>query len=339
MIDIHSPGKLMLSGEYAVLEGAPAVLCPSHHQVHVHIGFAEEHHIVRSVTIDDNPALFHLEDTQLVWDCDEAMASRMDLIRCVVETLLVHRQIRPDMPLCDILIDSREFIDEESGQKFGVGSSAAVSVSLVRALLQWNCRAMNDRLVFNLAAKAHARFQSGRGSQADVAACTYNELICYQSKRTSIIPWPDELYCAAIWTGESVSTSSFLSRLEMWSSNQPVSYYDKFNSLKDSAVEIADAFINNQASTIVRLLEDYSALLEAIGQEAEIPIISTRHQYIRSLATDAALRYKPSGAGGGDYGLVFTQHRDLLERFMNQLSDHNLRHSFMLQSDRQSIAS
>jgi phosphomevalonate kinase len=45
--------------------------------------------------------------------------------------------------------------------------------------------------------------------------------------------------------------------------------------------------------------------LEDLGTRAEIPVLSDDHRQLRRLAEEAGATYKPSGAGGGDFGLVF----------------------------------
>ncbi len=322
----------MICGEYAVIEGAPAILAPSHHQARVQIDLAEERHTVTSSLFSDQPQAFSLTHHRAHFDPEPDDPSSVSLLRCVLDTLLMHRQIKSDMPLCQVHIDSSEFIDVDSGCKLGVGSSAAVCVALVRALLEWNCRAMNDPLVFNLAAKAHSLFQGGRGSNADIATCTHDQLICYQSSKSSLLNWPAGLLIASIWTGRSASTTRMLQRLDLWRASHSEDYGHHMTTMKTVAVGVAELFFSPEpnADTIVTQIREYTRQLESFAEAAGLAVFSEAHQRLADRAVAQRLVYKPSGAGGGDYGLVLTTNPDDLERFMQQLDPVETRYCRLL---------
>src|SRR5699024_12240761 len=78
------------------------------------------------------------------------------------------------------LIVKRELADE-NGIKYGLGSSAAVVVSVVEAILtRFMSKVTQRSLVFKLAAIAHVNTQ-GSGSGEDVAASVYGGLLSYAS--------------------------------------------------------------------------------------------------------------------------------------------------------------
>ncbi len=41
-----------------------------------------------------------------------------------------------------------------------------------------------------------------------------------------------------------------------------------------------------------------------------MPILSDEHHALRRIAVDCGVRYKPSGAGGGDFGIGFATDED-----------------------------
>src|SRR5699024_1921891 len=70
---------------------------------------------------------------------------------------------------------------DENGIKYGLGSSAAVVVSVVEAILtRFMSKVPQRSLVFKLAAIAHVKTQ-GSGSGADIAASVYGGLLSYAS--------------------------------------------------------------------------------------------------------------------------------------------------------------
>jgi phosphomevalonate kinase len=44
-----------------------------------------------------------------------------------------------------------------------------------------------------------------------------------------------------------------------------------------------------------------------------MPIVSEAHRRLRNLAVRCGVRYKPSGAGGGDFGIAFSNDAGRLE--------------------------
>jgi phosphomevalonate kinase len=44
-----------------------------------------------------------------------------------------------------------------------------------------------------------------------------------------------------------------------------------------------------------------------------MPILSQEHRWLRRLAVESGVRYKPSGAGGGDLGIAFATDSDRLQ--------------------------
>lgn len=332
MIRVEVPGKLMICGEYAVIEGAPAILAPSHHRAIVTIDLAEECHTVISSLFPNRIEHFRLTPEGTRFTPEPEDQAQVALLRCVLDSMLMHRQIKADMPLCEICIDSAQFVEPSSGDKLGAGSSAAVCVALVRALLEWNCRAVNDPLVFNLAAKAHSLFQNGRGSNADIATCTYGQLLCYQSSKSSLLNWPQGLLIASIWTGASASTTHMLQRLNLWQASNSDDYAQHMTAMKAIAVEVANLFFGakSNADAIVTQVREYTSLLESMAAAADLSVFSDTHRRLADRAVAQRLVYKPSGAGGGDYGLVLTTNADDLERFVQQLDPDEARHFSVL---------
>jgi len=53
--------------------------------------------------------------------------------------------------------------------------------------------------------------------------------------------------------------------------------------------------------------------LEKLGCEVGLPILSDEHRRLHRLARESGTRYKPSGAGGGDFGLAFATDPGLTE--------------------------
>jgi len=173
-----APGKIILSGEYAVLDGEPA------------ISMAIDRRAV--VTLDDNPD----------GECNLSTPgfSGSDQYR------IVDAVCGDARPAKNLVLDTRAFAVD--GDKIGIGSSAALSVALIAGLNE-----SGD--VLNEALLAHHTFQGGAGSGVDVATAVQGGLIEFEmrTRTVSSLAWPSGLYMRVIWTGVPTSTEAKLEKL------------------------------------------------------------------------------------------------------------------------------
>ena len=63
----------------------------------------------------------------------------------------------------------------------------------------------------------------------------------------------------------------------------------------------------------------YGKWLGKLGEASGADIVSAPHRALGQIAADAGLVYKPSGAGGGDIGLVFADDPNRLENARDAL--------------------
>ncbi|MDH3620514.1 MAG: hypothetical protein OER91_06475 [Gammaproteobacteria bacterium] len=173
-----APGKIVLSGEYAVLFGAPAVCMAVQRRAVVSVTDSPDGECHVSTPGYSGPDTFAVIDA-------------------------VSDGVRPAKA---IELDTRAFAAD--GNKIGVGSSAALTVALLAALHK-------STVVFDASLDAHRKFQGGTGSGVDIAAAVNGGLIEYemQSRTVRSLPWPDGLGMRVLWTGVSASTEAKLDRL------------------------------------------------------------------------------------------------------------------------------
>jgi mevalonate kinase len=63
----------------------------------------------------------------------------------------------------------------------------------------------------------------------------------------------------------------------------------------------------------------YYRSLTELGDAAGIPIISNTHQKIANLVWECGGFYKPSGAGGSDIGIAFTNDLQIKEAILEKI--------------------
>jgi phosphomevalonate kinase len=177
-VSASAPGKIVLSGEYAVLWDAPAVCMAVNRRAVAHVSPSADGECHLVTPGFDGMDRYDILDALL---CGERPANRFAL-------------------------DTTAFFDD--GRKTGIGSSAALTVALAAAI-----NGSSD--VAEVAMTAHRRLQGGKGSGVDIAAAVHGGLIEYtrSDARVRALRWPEGLAYRVIWTGVPASTERQLARL------------------------------------------------------------------------------------------------------------------------------
>lgn len=285
-----APGKVVLSGEYAVLDGAPAVAMAVNRRASVTVDAA----VPAAVA---SPGLSGEKDTRL--------------LDCVCEVLDIAR------PAAGIVLDTQPFSDTASGKKLGIGSSAALAVALVCALSPDDADLPR---VFAAALSAHRNFQDGRGSGVDVAASTAGGLVEY---RAGLAPrslsWPRELNYALLWSGVASST---LSKLAAYGREATAS---STNELRAVSIDLADRWQRGDVRRLLDGYRDYVETLQAFDVDHALGIFDAGHDALARYTTPDDTVYKPCGAGGGDVGIVLGADPDCVARFVRHAESRGFR--------------
>ena len=324
----------MLLGEYAVLFGHPAAVLAVNRSARVDLRSAEnDGWSATAPGFEEAEIEFELGGNHgFRWrePASEA-AQRLFLVEKVVGSLVAARLLDPeDLPPASITLDTREFFHPTASgvTKLGLGSSAALTVALTEALRCWS-HGRERRPIVDLAQllDLHRTFQGGHGSGIDLAASVTGGVVEYEltdggrSPSASSLELPENLHLVFIWTGRSASTGDFLARLDAGMNSdggEIAAVLDRLGSL--SAAGIAD-LRSGRVSALLDRVSDFGRAMERLGDAAGIPILSDEHLELRRLGDDLGVSYKPSGAGGGDVGIGFTDDPDLANAFAAKASD------------------
>jgi phosphomevalonate kinase len=176
------------------------------------------------------------------------------------------------------------------------GGAAAVLVAAVAAFLG------RARTALDAALTAHARFQGGRGSGADVAAAWHGGLV--EVTRTAsglrivrrVLPPGLELLVG--WTGEGAATEPLLRRFEAAGEPRVLS------ELAAIATAAAVAVQRGDGVGLAAAVAGSTDLLDRLGREIEVPVVTPPLARLVAAAASAGAVAKPSGAGGGDCGIA-----------------------------------
>jgi phosphomevalonate kinase len=279
-----APGKLLLAGEYAVLEGAPAIVTAV--QARAFALFVEGP--------ADGP------------DHPEGAAART-----LAETRFGAVPAR-------LTIDATAL--RAGDVKLGLGSSAAIAAACAAAVAAYHGRDPErpESDVLALALEGH-RAVSPEGSGADVAASVRGGLVRFERRGETVhvdpLAWPSGLVVRVVWTGKAARTSDFLRKVAELAEASPALHRERMDALRARAVELAAAFADAAASEIVTASGIYGEAMGALGEAARVPIVEARLASIDALARRFGGRAKPSGAGGGDVAVAFFADPDALPAF------------------------
>jgi phosphomevalonate kinase len=275
---VSAPGKVFLIGEYAVLDGAPAV-----------VAAVSASAVGQFVPGIEPESPFVAESVQAALDGlgDRAQA----------------------LPTGSVLIDSSAF--QRHGKKLGVGSSAAVAAASVAAVMELAGLpvAANRDMCFALAERAHRTAQGGAGSGADVAAAVHGGVIQYRRpprgypfiEKTRL---PSTIRLVVFAEGTPSSTVDLIRAVRSYADSNPEGYARVMQPLREQAESFAEALAEGNADGLVSAARNYLDGLTELGGRAGVPIVTERFQMAGDLAINLGGVAKPSGAGGGDVGVA-----------------------------------
>ncbi|MGB5256049.1 MAG: hypothetical protein WBN44_02250 [Woeseiaceae bacterium] len=291
-----APGKAVLSGEYAVLRGAPAVSMAVSRRARVSVTPADTAwHRVSAPGYSATEGRFVVEGQVPRW---LQGADDYRLVDAAWRTLR-----KNDSGFLSIELDSRAFFDARSGSKVGLGSSAALTVALTAALTE------SPELLDN-AIRVHKLFQSDAGSGVDIATSAHGGLLEYRMQGATIAPcqWPDGLECRLVWTGVPAATTGKLARFDKGGRRASL---DK---LVSASTAMAQAW--RSAEEVLAQFPAYVQALAEFSDDYDLGIFDAGHAKLTSQAKAEGLVYKPCGAGGGDVGILLGTKREQLDEFL-----------------------
>ncbi len=306
MIDIKAsaPGKVIVAGEYAVLDGAPAICMAVNRRAHVSITASTENH--HTVSAPGFSADLH---------CFALIA---DSTKEYPLLAAVWRELQIETPdFLNIVLDSSGFSESDHG-KIGIGSSAALTVALTAALARL---AGESRDIRRIAMAAHRRLQGGAGSGADIACSLAGGTIEYRMGESvsAELGWPVGLYYTLLWSGVPADTGAQLDKLDSAAAQASRA------ELSNSAEAVARPWKSSEPRHVVNGLREYVAALRRFDVDHKLGIFDAGHAALADKAESSEVVYKSCGAGGGDLGIAISSKESELAAFVETARQHNFK--------------
>ena len=330
-ITSKAPGKLFMAGEYAVVEpGHGAIVAAVSRYLTVTVDEATS---VGTLTSTQNP------DVIVEWTREgELFCAKEDHpYRLVEEAILVAEQYVRECgtatnALYSLAITS-ELDDAKRGIKYGLGSSGAVVVATIQAVLDFYKTPRTPLLVYKLSVLTNLRL-SQRGSFGDIAASSFGGIVYYTSPDRSELlvqlqsqtikeicdtDWKDltierlpeipDFTLLVGWTGQVAITDSLIQATEKKRRVETDSaFYKEFLKKSHAIVRgLQKAWNKQDIPALQDGIRANRALLNEFAKVMQLEIETPALQTLCNLAEQVGACAKTSGAGGGDCGICFTQ--------------------------------
>ncbi len=287
VIFAKAPGKIILFGEHAVVYGQPAIAIPviklsATARVIPNPGALRGEVLVQAPDILLDSALSDLSE-----DHPLAIAARLSIKAAAVEQLPGFTlQISSTIPMAA-----------------GMGSSAAISIAIIRAITDFFGVPLSADQVSALAYEVE-KCQHGTPSGID------NNVIAHQKPVYFIRDKPIEhlnieqpTYWVIADSGEKTPTRETVSDVRKLYDSEPEAYHQRFNQIGEIARKARESLIKGKYSQLGALIDENQRLLEQIN------VSSPSLDNLITAAKDAgALGAKLSGGGrGGNIIALATQ--------------------------------
>ena len=331
MISVKAPGKLFVAGEYAVTHpGYTAILIAVDRFITLTLEGPSKRGSISNYS--NFPVSWVRDNGKIILEKEDSSLNYILSAMNVVERYA--KELNKSLSYYHIKVVNE--LRNENGVKYGLGSSAAVTVAAVSALLNYYHIEYTEESLFKLSALANIAINS-RGSCGDIAACVYGGWIAYTAfdrewvldklksstvKELLELEWPylkierltppKELRLAIGWTGAPSSTANLVKKVRNRSLDNGYTY-DKF--LKDSKIcveKMIDAFKKGNIKEIQRQIRKNRELLVTMSDELGVEIETPKLKKLCDIAQVYNGSAKASGAGGGDCGIaIFNENYDL----------------------------
>lgn len=274
-----APGKLILTGEYAVLDGAPALVIAVDRRVVARIR--------KPVPAGSSPFLVAVANE---------LAERRGSDHASVKAAL------------GISVDSSAFYDGPT--KLGLGSSAAVTVAAT-ALALAEAGEGRPKDVMEIAMAAHATAQGSRGARgsgADIASAVKGGTIKFEAGRaTKLAKWPEGLVLIPFFTGVSADTATLVARVMEARAARPTEVDAALVAIADASSAAIAPFGSRYRGTATVVIGAFSLAAAAIDRLAAatgVPLVPECVRAARAAIAAFGGTAKTTGAGGGDIGIA-----------------------------------
>ncbi|MCX8736276.1 phosphomevalonate kinase [Lactobacillus sp. B4026] len=328
MITEQAPGKLYIAGEYAVLEqDCPAILVAVNQFIRVSITKTKSSTgLIHSKQYSQDSIHWVRHGAEMVIDNRDNPFEYILAAISFTERFCLEKHI--EMQVYDLYINSD--LDSADGKKYGLGSSAAVTVATVKAILRFYNVPFSNELVYKLSAISHYSVQ-GNGSAGDIAASVYGGWLAYQTfdkswlkqelahkslsevvdeawpgLKIQLLTPPTGMNLMIGWSQKPASTSRLVDETNANKEALNGKYREFIRLSRKCVLKMIVGFERNDIDLIKKQIRENRKLLQHFAAINQIAIEIPRLSKLINIAESFGGAAKTSGAGNGDCGIVIT---------------------------------
>jgi phosphomevalonate kinase len=327
-VQASAPGKLLLIGEYAVLDGAPALVMAVDRRVKVRLQRAlSGTGWLSAVQLGFERASMRVEGDVL--RCDGVDSSVLGLTGRLIPGIMRALGRSPgEIATVNVEINSGALFESDHNQliKLGLGSSAAVCAALAVALTEWfegTAGPADPRARLRRWLPVYRESLGARASGADLAAAFCGGISEFRSTDEHAIctptNWPEDLHWRAIWTRQAAQTTDFVGAFDTWKLADPVGA----GRIRSRLDEIARHAVANahDGAVLCSACAAYAVEMVALGDAMGKEVVTAPHRRLAEHGRECGVVYKSCGAGGGDLGIALARDPEKLRAFEFGASD------------------
>ena len=121
-------------------------------------------------------------------------------------------------------------------------------------------------------------------------------------------------------TDQGAPTKKLVTNYKKASNLYPKEFKNALEQFIDITQNLSNAWRSEDVNQIIDLLTAFDVQIKKLDKIGDIGIYTQLHTKVQHIASRYNLFYKPSGAGGGDIGLVFSSSLDALNDFSDEIS-------------------
>ena len=316
-----APGKVFLSGEYLALEGGSAIILSTKQRSKISI---EDHNkpynLFYSSALDQSFPFSVSDNFEINWIENDPQGFGLFISLAISEL-----KIKPSKAF--ISIDTSEFYS--SGKKIGLGSSASIASAIINALNEYFNLQLSESMIVQKAVNLHNLSQDNIGSGLDViSSCADSGVIecnldMANEHRWKSHKWPADLYIKGVITSDQATTKVMIDKYNHGKTSNQI-FFNKFYAETSHLLnQISTVWDAQDSEKILELMQKYNTFIKQLNEKFNLGIFTDEHRQLLDFAKKTGIFYKPSGAGGGDLGLVITNSANKLTQFLTKVSDNN----------------
>ncbi|MCR8969773.1 phosphomevalonate kinase [Facklamia sp. 7083-14-GEN3] len=351
---IKIPGKLYIAGEYAVLapkQAAILIAVDQYLELTISKG-SETGWLIENHQGDYAPLCLETDDPQLKVAEDYSLEEdQLKQWRYVIEAAKVAHTFLQESSLNiqNVHLHIRSQLLSESGKKYGLGSSGAVTVGTLKAILNFHGIKLSAEKLYRLAVISQLRL-GATGSFGDIAANAFGGWTYYVTpdrqhlkKMIANSPsinalmnqeWPGliienlavskDLQVLIGWTQQTASTDNLVKQLKDQIAIKPQAFQAFLDQAPTVVGQLKEGLITNQADLIQQAISKYRHLLLDLGKAYDLSIETDDLNQLIKIGKHHGYASKSSGAGGGDCGIGLGYDIKAKETILNQWKKHGI---------------